>query len=190
MTPMQEHERIPDSPVAARSVLELLTVANDFCSFLEKAEEPGKNEVLIYLQRVLPLLYIKSSLLPEVDVEDPDATEHYVTESEWEEMFNLLQSKLGEDDLYYYIDLHEKSHQDPVRASIAENITDLYQDLKDFVLLYQKPLTTFKQNAVMECKRLFESRYGCRIVNAHTAIHYLLHKEETSGSFAQVFQDD
>jgi hypothetical protein len=187
---MQEPENAMNNPVAARSVLELLTVANDFCSFLEKAEDSGKNDVLAYLHRVLPLIYIKSSLLPDVEVEDENAIEHYVTETEWEEMFNQLRSKLGDDDLYHYIDLHEKSHQDPVRASLAENLTDLYQDLKDFVLLFQKPLTTFKQNAIMECKRLFANRYGYRIVNAHAVIHYLLFKEEEGGGFTQILADE
>lgn len=190
MTAMQEHEQIPGSPVAARSVIELLTVANDFCKFLEKAEEADRVAILGYLHRVLPLIYLKSSLLPDVEIEDEDAIEHYVTEQEWEDVFNLLRSKLGDDDIYYYIDLHERSHQDPVRASLAENITDLYQDLKDFVLLYQKPLTTFKQNAVMECKRLFASRYGFRIVNAQTAIHYLVYKEADQNTFPQMFADE
>lgn len=174
---MQEDEKGIRQPVAARPVLELLTVANDFCSFLEKSEDFAKNGILTYLQRVLPLIYIKSSLLPEVEVEDEDAIEHYVTESQWEELFNLLRSKFGDDDLYYFTDHHEKSHQDPVKGSLAENITDLYQDLKDFMLLYQKPLTTFKQNAIMECRRLFAERYGFRIVNAHAAIHYILFEE-------------
>lgn len=186
---MPESENTINNPVAARSVLELLTVANDFCSFLEKAEDFPKNGVLTYLQRVLPLIYIKSCLLPEVEVEDEGAIEHYVTEVEWEEMFNLLRSKFGEEDIYYYIDNHERSHQDPVKASLAENITDIYQDLKDFVLLYQKPLTTFKQNAVMECRRLFADRYGYRIVNTQAAIHYLLFREERGEGFSKIFTD-
>jgi hypothetical protein len=187
---MQEPENVINNPVAAKSVFEMLTVANDFCSFLEKSEDFAKIGILIYLQRVLPLIYIKSSLLPDVVIEDEEAIEHYVTETEWEEIFNMLRAKFGEDDIHYYVDNHERSHQDPVRASIAENITDIYQDLKDFLLLYQKPLTTFKQNAVMECKRLFAERYGFRIVNAHSAIHYLLFKEEGPGSFSQIFAEE
>jgi hypothetical protein len=186
---MPDTENLANLPVAAKSVLELLTVANDFCSFLEKSAEHDKEALLKYLQRVLPLIYIKASLLPVVEVEDENAIEHYVTEEEWEEMFNMLHSKFGEEDIYYFIDNHERSHQDPVKASLAENITDLYQDLKDFILLYQKPLTTFKQNAVMECRRLFADRYGYRIVNAHAAIHYLLFNEEEAEGFSQIFED-
>lgn len=177
------------NPVASRTVLELLTVANDFCSFLDKAEDFPKTGVLTYLQRVLPLIYLKASLLPDVEVEDEDAIEHYVTETEWEELFNMLHAKFGEDDEYYYIDHHERSNNDPIRMTISESITDLYQDLKDFILLYQKPLTTFKQNAIMECKRLFATRFGYGIVNTHSAIHYLLFKEDPDQSFNQLFEE-
>lgn len=184
---MQEHENPSGNPVAARPVMEMITVANDFCSFMEKAEDATKQDILVYLQRILPLLYLKSSLLPVVEVEDEDAVEHDVTESDWEELFNRLREKFGDDDAYHYIDLQEKSHLDPVRASLAENITDLYQDLKDFLLLYQKPLTSFKQNAIMECRKLFAERYGFRIVRAHMAIHHILYAESEPEEFSQIF---
>ena len=164
-------------PVYSKKVLELLTVANEFCLFLEKADAYNTVELMGFLQKVLPLIYLKTALLPDIQAEDEDAAEHYVTEEEWEQMFNTLRNKFGEDDIYQYIDHHEKSHSDPVRASISENIADIYQYLKDFILLYQKPLKTFKENAVRDCKHLFETRFGYRIVNCHAALHYLLFKE-------------
>ena len=187
---MQEPENTPGNSVTSRSVLEFLTVANDFCSFLEKSEDFQKSGILTYLQRVLPLIYIKASLLPDIQPEDENAIEHYVTEQEWEELFNQLRAKFGDDDIFHYIDLHEHSHQDPVRASLAETVTDLYQDLKDFVLLYQNPLTPFRENAVAECRRLFGDRFGFRIVRAHTAIHYLLYQSDTDSPLPEFFPSD
>ena len=170
----------PENPVASRQVLEMLTVANDFCLFLEKEEEIPRENLLKYLQKVLPLIYLKASLLPEIIVSDEDAIEHYVTEEQWEDMFNLIRNTLGRDDEYYMVDAGEHSHHDPVKASIAENIADIFQDLKDFVLLYQKPLLAFKENAVRDCRNLFETRYGYRVVNAHKAIHYLLYSQASA----------
>ncbi len=164
----------PDEPVYSRKVLEMLTVANEFCLFLEKAEEYSKEELFQFLQKILPLIYLKATLLPEVSAEDEDATEHYVTEEQWEQLFNTLRNKFGKEDSFQYLDLHEKSHADPVEGSMAEHFTDIYQDLKDFVLLYQKPLKSFKENAVRDCRYLFETRFGYRIVTVHAALHYLL----------------
>ena len=173
-----EHIHPDQDPLLSRAVLEMLTVANDFCLSMEKVEEYNYRDLLRYLNRILPLIYIKASLLPVVDPSDDEAIEHYVTEEQWEDLFNELRIQFGEHDLYHFIDQHERSHTDPVRGSLAENIADLYQDLKDFVLLYQNPLVTFRENAVRECRYLFETRYGYRIVNAHQAIHYLIYESD------------
>ncbi|MDP1622555.1 MAG: DUF5063 domain-containing protein [Bacteroidales bacterium] len=169
-----------DDPVYSRKVLEMITVANEFCLFLEKAESYTVEELFNFLQKISPLIYLKSALLPDVEVADEDAVQHYVTEEQWESMFNILYNKFGEKDQFFFVDLHEKSHNDPVKGSLAESFTDIYQDLKDFLLLYQNPMKAFKENAVNECKRLFESRYGYRLVNAQTAIHCLLYPEENN----------
>ncbi|MCX6248828.1 MAG: DUF5063 domain-containing protein [Bacteroidetes bacterium] len=172
---------LPNDPVYSKTVLEMLTIANEYCLFLEKAEDYSRQDILAFLQKICPLIYLKGSLLPVIELKDEEAAEHFVTEEEWEGLFNTLHQKFGEDDLYYFIDPHERSHTDPVKASMAENFTDIYQDLKDFVLLYQKPRKASMEFAVYECKRLFETRYGFRLVRAHSALHYLLHKEGDKG---------
>jgi hypothetical protein len=171
-----------ENPVDSKLVLELVAVAHDFCSSLDKAEEYPRSKLLTYLQRILPLVYIRAALLPAPEVRDEGAIEHYVTEEQWEELFNRLREKFGEQDLYYYIDPLEKINQDAVRASLSENLADIYQDLKDFLLLYQNPLVTFRENAVADCKRLFETRFGYRIVNSLSALHTLIYgSQEQAG---------
>ena len=167
----------------SRKVIDMLTISNEYCLFMEKAEDYTKEEVFQYVQKLLPLIYLKASLLPVIPVNDENATEHFVTEEQWEDLFNTLSIKFGNDDIYYFIDLHEKSHYDPVRASLSENLTDLYQDLKDFVLLYQKPLRTSQENAVRDCKNLFETRFGYRMINAQQAIHYRLYPSPDKGNY-------
>jgi hypothetical protein len=177
-------EQTDEEIVFSKKVIEMLTVANDYCLFLENAEDYTDEEILEYARKIFPLIYLKASLLPAVLVTDENAAEHFVTEEQWENLFNMLRIKFGEADIYYFIDHHEKSHTDPVKGSLAENLADIYQDLKDFVLLYQKPLKVSKENAVHECKNLFEIRTGYTIVNAHHAIHYLLFKQGEKGELA------
>ncbi len=162
-------------PLYSTQVLELITVANEYCRFLEKADEYEPAEIMGFLQKVGPLIYLKSVLLPEVEVADEDAVEHYVTEEQWEAMFNVLHNKFGTRDEFYYVDLRERSHHDPVRGSLAECCTDTYQDLKDFLMLYQHPKRHFKENAVRECRRLFENRYGFSLVHAQEALHGIMY---------------
>jgi hypothetical protein len=183
MEPNQDIKSSPEDPVYSRKVLEMITVANEFCLFLEKAEDYSKEELFGFLQKIGPLIYLKAALLPEITPEDDGAVEHYVTEEQWELMFNLLRTKFGDDDIFYYIDNHEKSHNDPLRGSLAEHFTDVYQDMKDFVMLYQKPIRSFKENAVNDCRNLFADRFGIRLVNAQAALHYILYKQAPGDEF-------
>lgn len=180
---MEEHNLKHENSVNSRIVLEMITVANEFCLFLEKAEDYSKKEILEFLQKVLPLIYIKASLLPDIIAEDEEATEHYVTEEQWGELFNMIRAKTGEEDTFFYIDNREKSHTDAVKGSISENIADIYQDLKDFLLLYQRPLNIYKENAIRDCRQLFATRFGYRIVNTQVAIHFILFKEPENDLF-------
>lgn len=179
---------IPVDPIYSKNVLEMFTVANEYCLFMEQNRDFSKEDFLSYLQKICPLIYIKAALLPDVEVTDEEGLEHFVAEEQWEDLFNFIHLKLGEDDLYYFIDHHEKTHQDAVKASLAENLTDIYQDLKDFLFLYGKPLKVSRENAVHECKRLFETRFGYRLVNAHSAIHYFLFREGEKGELSDFFE--
>jgi len=181
-------ESIEDA-LYSRKVIDMLTVSNEFCLFLEKTESHPREEIFQYMQKLMPLIYLKASLLPDIPANDENAAEHFVTEEQWENLFNILSVKFGNEDIYYFIDLHEKSHSDPLRASLAENLTDLYQDLKDFVLLYQKPLRVSQENAVRDCKNLFETRFGYRLVNAQQAIHYILYQPIDTGNFSDLDLD-
>jgi hypothetical protein len=170
---MSEEKYVPSNdPVYSRNVLEMITVANEYCLFLEKAEDYKTEELMSFLQKVSPLIYLKAALLPDIEAEDENAVERYVSEEQWESLFNILHNHFGEKDQFYYIDQHERSN-DPVRGSLAECFTDTYQDMKDFLLLYQKPLKAFKENAVRDCKLLFETHFGYRLLIAQAAMHCL-----------------
>jgi len=171
----EEHQSGNDEPVYSRHVLDFLTVANKYCLSLEKSQQYTRYELFSFLQKIAPMIYLKAVLLPDTESSDEEATEHFVTEEEWETMFNELYRKFGENDSFSYVDLRENSHHDPIKASLAECFTDVYQDLRDFILLYQKPRKAHKENVVRECRKLFENRFGYRLLIAQAAIHNILY---------------
>jgi hypothetical protein len=151
----------------SRNVLEMLTVANDFCIFTESVSDNNKLQIFDYYQKVLPLLYVKGALVPDIEVSDHAANERFITEQQWQDVYKNIQEKLGKDDAYWTLDnMHEATEQ-----SIADNISDIYQDMKDFLILFQQPKMAAKENAVNEIKKLFESHWGIRCTKATDAIH-------------------
>ena len=97
-------------------------------------------------------------------------------------MFNELRQTLGEDDEYWIIDPQYINDTEPLKASLSENITDIYQDMKDFLLLMQKNTHAARENAISECKILHANHWGYRVGNIFTRIHHLIYFEEDSSS--------
>ncbi|RLD62518.1 MAG: hypothetical protein DRJ05_00145 [Bacteroidetes bacterium] len=173
---------IPNHPVYSRNVLEMLTVANDYCMFMSKAETYSQKQLFDYLLKVGPLLYIKGSLLPDISVQNPDAAEKFLQEEEWESLFLALRKVLLKNDEFWFIDNSDLAENQAIKGSLSESFADIYQDLKDFLTLYQKSSLDAKENAVYELKQLFATHWGNRLVNAHKALHYLYYNlEEEEG---------
>ncbi len=176
--------------VYSKNVIEFVTVANEYCSFVEAVDEFSRKDFLSRLQKLLPLLYLKAALLPEPDSELMDeAAEKFVTEEDYNFILNKLTLKLGQFDAYQEIyDSSFQSSQIPVEGSIAENITDVYQDLKDFILCYRIGTVEVMNDALRECRTNFEEFWGQRLVNGLRVIHNLLYsnanideEDETAG---------
>jgi len=160
--------QIDTSVIQSRQVMEMITVANEFCLFIEDIERFERNYVLQYLQRVLPLLYLKGTLLPAVEPNDETDNERYVIEETWEYIFNLVKKIFEKDNSYYF---WNPELQEATETMVSENLADMYQDLKDFVFLFSKPSYYAKINSVFMCRELFISRWGKSVPTLLSHLH-------------------
>jgi hypothetical protein len=156
-----------ENPVISRQVIEMITVAHEYCLFIEKSDKQTSSDILSFIQKIGPLLYLKGAMLP-TDVEaDLQYAERHVAEEQWEEVFKNLRKVLKDQDLYYALDENADSHQ----YSLADNLADIYQDMKDFVMLYQKAPMQSKACAVAELQKLYENHWGIILLKALHAVH-------------------
>jgi Domain of unknown function (DUF5063) len=169
-------------PVYSRNVIEFVAVANEFCKYAEHASELKGDELLKILQRILPFMYLKASLLPELNPFFEDGNEKFVTESDWTRMQEIFREKFGTADDYPEV-FDEKINESEghVVSSISENMADIYQDIKDFLLLYQTGTSEVMNDAVWECRLNFESFWGQKLVNSMRAIHKFIYSGEEIG---------
>lgn len=166
-------------PVYSRSVVEFVAVANEFCKYAERASEIKGDDLLKILQRILPLMYLKASLLPQLEPFFEDGNEKFVTESDWNKVHDTLREKFGTADDYLEVfDEKIKDTEGPVTSSISENLADIYQDIKDFLLLYQTGTDEVMNDAIWECRLNFENLWGQKLVNALRAVHRFIYSGE------------
>lgn len=53
--------------VYSRNTVEFVTVAAEFCAFLEQSEGRKRRDFVDTMLKLLPLLYLKASLVPHVE---------------------------------------------------------------------------------------------------------------------------
>lgn len=164
--------KIPNDPVYSKQVLEFLTVANEYCLFTEKCDEYKRDELLNYYRHILPLIYLKGSLIKPVVPGEPGDAERFVTEESWESIFNALRNKFYPADHFWMCQDPSDEHTDVEKNSLAEHLADIYQDLKDFVMLYQKNRHTSRENAVAGIVEHFRAHFGPAITKSLYALHH------------------
>ncbi len=166
----------PEDITLSKPVLETVTIAEEFCYYFDDIEPKSPEGILNFIHRILPLLYLKGTFLPDVEVEYPEANEKFVTPEQWEELFYALREKFGRKDEYYIIDPQYINETEPLKASLSENIADIYQSMKDFVTLFKKNTHAHRQNAVADFKYLFQTHWGYRVGNVLPKVHHMLYE--------------
>ncbi|MDR1780857.1 MAG: DUF5063 domain-containing protein [Tannerella sp.] len=168
------------NPIYEKNTLEFVTVALEFCSSLERLQDYDLFAFVNNQTKILPLLYLKATLLPEVEEQqDADDCEHFITEEAYEALRTRLADLLGEHDSYLETFTPDMQYSDtPVIAFISENIADLYQDIGDFAGLFRQGYEETMLLALARCTENFRRYWGQSLLNALKAMHAVRYDEE------------
>ena len=158
--------------VYQQPAIEFVTVAVQYCIYLEKIAEYEKEDFLDKILSILPLLYLKARLIPKVDLELDGYTERFVTEQEYDNMRQAVAFKLGADDAYLEVYVEDMRYSDePITAFISENIADIYQEMKDLACNYQTQNESVMNDALIACLEAFEQHWGQKLLNVLRPLH-------------------
>ncbi len=158
-----------------KATMDMLESASKFCLFMEHIAEYKQEQILEYLLTLCPLLYLKGRLIRSTEIDDNSACEQFVTEEQYELMRLAVKKNLQAIDFFEFYDANLRENQ---TLSLSEMLTDIYQDLKDFVLLYNKPQQIAKDAAVFMCCLNFANNWGSKIAILLPYIHSLVYKEK------------
>lgn len=160
--------------VYSQQVIEFVAVATEYCLLIESGPDRKTSALVDVTRKLLSLLYLKTSLLPEITPVLEEGLEKYVTELDYSYWLGRWTLALGEYDLYYEVfDPEIQFGSETVTASIAESLMDIYQDLKDCISAYSLGDEGIMNDAVAECLAHFRDFWGQRLVNVLRALHQL-----------------
>jgi hypothetical protein len=168
-----------EKTVYSQEVIAFTSTANAFCAALESVNDVGRRTFLENMQKILPDLYLKVLLLPELENIFEEGNEKFVTIDDWNTIHDGILIKLGQfDDYLEVFDKKIEESEEPVTRSISEDLADIYQDIKDFLMLYRVGTNELMNDAIWECRQNFETYWGQKLVNVIRAIHNLIHHTE------------
>ena len=155
-----------------KNTVEFVTVAAEYCGFLERPRDAKRGIFVDTALKILPLLYLKASMIPpceRIGEFDPEA---FVTEEDYELIRMAVAEVLGSKDDYLEVFLPDMAYSDtPIKKCISEDLADIYQDLKDFISVFQLGLNETMNDSLVICKEHFEEFWGQRLVNTMRALH-------------------
>lgn len=161
-----------DLPVYSKQTIEFVTVGAEYCAFIEKAGELDRNEFVDKSIKMLPLLYLKAVLLPQTEYQLDESAERFVTEEMYEYVRGTISRLMGAQDDYLEVFMDDMQYsENPINSSISEDMTDIYQDVKDFISVYSMGYEATMNDALVQLYENFREYWGQKLVNVMRPLH-------------------
>ena len=160
--------------VLSKQTEDFVRTALEFCVLVEKTTQNERNFFIDNMLKVLPLLYLKITILPRFTDDYDSVLEAKVSEAMYNQVEENVGRLLGSDNFYL-----ETFHPDirlsdlPVAVKISENIADIYQDLGNFIAVFKNGQKETMNDSLALCVLNFEKYWGQRLLNAFKALHYI-----------------
>ena len=118
-------------------------------------------------------------MLPKCETIGDEAPETYVTEEIYEILRINLAGLMGDKDDYLDVFVQDMVYSDqPIKKSISEDLADIYQDIKDFIFVFQLGLNETMNDSLAICQENFGTLWGQKLVNTLRALHDVKYNQE------------
>lgn len=179
------------SVVFSRNTVEFVTVAAEFCGFMERVEVLKRRDFVDTVLKILPLLYLKASMLPSCEQIGMMEPEVFVTEEDYEVIRISVAGILADRDDYLDVFVEDMRYSDtPIRKTISEDLADIYQDIKNFISVYQLGFEETMHDALAICEEHFVLYWGQTLVNTMRALHEVKYGSNNDEDEDQELEDE
>ena len=149
-----------------KGTMEFLTVASEYCAFVEKARKFSRKDFVTKLHKILALVYLKMTLLKD----DP--------EYDYEHIRTIVSERLGS--LDHYIDITHAAMYDgeTEQMEVSQCIADVYHNLKNFAENFRTGSEESAQASRAELIGDFRDTWGPRALALLAALHTFVYSPD------------
>ncbi|MCF8380200.1 MAG: DUF5063 domain-containing protein [Bacteroidales bacterium] len=158
--------------VYSSEVLDFVKTSKDFTDLLEADLPEERRDFTLKVLQILPLLYAKIIALPANEPEFDSGNQKHVTEEEWSGVYQKIYTNLASQN--EYLDIPEDTEYDRleiISRELSEDLSDIYQDIKDFLENFRVGNKEVMNEALWECMVNFENYWGTKLLRASLNLH-------------------
>lgn len=154
------------------ATISFVTIAAQTCLLLEQTAEHERDIWREQVLRLLPVLYLRTRLLPLSVTMMEEEPQRFVTEEDYNFVLAGIRNLLGSDDAYLDIFVDQGVYTDEIQtAYISEGLADIYQELKDLAAAFQTGDEPVMNDAVVICREAFDTHWGRKLLSVTRALH-------------------
>ena len=155
-----------------QSYQSLLLDARAFCSTIENIDRLPTNDICATLQRQLLSLYKNGQDLNLVSIDTGDSAQKPPPKEELKSIIDSLSFKLPERYYWHVFEPTQQNDLEPVCGDLADDLGDIYEELKNAVLLIDTGRLENIQHGMWNLKFGFDAHWGRHCIDAIYALHY------------------
>ncbi|MEX6690890.1 DUF5063 domain-containing protein [Danxiaibacter flavus] len=163
-----------DKLIEADSFVDFLKSVRDFCDFVENGKNDNNVAFLRLTQSHLQSLYFGGQKLQFVDLNYNLDFEEIMTKTQLDNILNRLADRLFNRFYWVIFEPSKDSGIEPVCGDLLDDLGDIYKDLKNSLLLFDKGTPAEIESAVWTFKWGFDNHWGNHCINATYALHYFI----------------
>jgi hypothetical protein len=163
-----------DKLIITDSFLSFIKAVRSFCNFIENDPADDRTSFLKQAQTHLQTLYFGGQTLPLVDLNYNLDFQDLMSKPYLENILSHLEGKLNNRFYWHVFDPAKDDDIEPVCGDLLDDLGDIYKDLKNCLLLFDKGTPAEIESAVWSFKWSFDNHWGDHCINATYALHFFL----------------
>ncbi len=160
--------------VYSSDMMAFVTVSNKFCRYFEQLKEVDGKVFISESVKLLSEIYSSFVKLGNTEPVYESPGESTVNEQDWAAVYQQISMILGPHNDYLRLaGESEFDRSEVVTHTIAEDSTDVYQELRDFTTIYSRGMEEYMNDAAWELKTRFAEHWGIKLLRSLKELHEL-----------------
>ena len=156
-----------------KQIDDFVGVASRYCSLIDRRAKLDVHNFIHQVREVLPLLYYHALQLPNRDCNDENIA-RTISHDQWKSVHDDIGDLLGMNNLYWEIfDPIAEDPNPPVAATIADDIADIWRDLRVGVDMWPTASDAEKHEIVWQWRFSFQSHWSDHVVDSMRAVNWI-----------------